>query len=109
MKEYEDENEGNVDITVEITGKYDDVVPRLQQPTPERESVSTVMADLSVLLDTVVRIGGGTKSVIAEELPEELEHRYDAEGVVDALRLLARYDIVVLDGNTWTPGPTLQE
>jgi hypothetical protein len=55
------------------------------------------------VLETVRDLGGGTRSAIAAELPADLSASYDAEGVVDVLQLLQRYDLVVLEGNTWRP------
>lgn len=55
----------------------------------------------------MVELDGGTRSVIVDHLPAEMQYDYDADAVVDALQVLARYDLVVLKGNTWTPGPAL--
>ncbi|WP_411716113.1 hypothetical protein [Natronomonas sp.] len=92
---------------MEITGGYDDVVEKLQPAAGERASLGPVMADFSLLLETVLHLDGGTRSAIVDHLPPEMHHTYDAEAIVDALQVLARYDLVVLEGNTWTPGPAL--
>ncbi|MFC6766779.1 hypothetical protein [Natrinema soli] len=107
MGETHDEFNGSVGITVELTGEYDAVVEKLRMPTDEQESLGLVLADFSRLLETVQRLDGGTRSVIVDHLPPEMHHAYDAEAVVDALQILSRYDLVALDGNTWTPGPAL--
>jgi hypothetical protein len=107
MGEMNDEFEEDVGITVELTGEYDAVVDKLRMPTDEQEALDPVLADFSRLLETVHRLDGGTRSVIVDQLPPEMHHAYDAEAVVDALQILARYDLVALDGNTWTPGPAL--
>jgi hypothetical protein len=107
MAETSDRFEEDVDITVELTGEYDAVVDKLQLSTDEQEALGPVMADFSRLLETVRRLDGGTRSVIVDQLPPEMHHAYDAEAVVDALQVLARYDLVALDGNTWIPGPAL--
>jgi hypothetical protein len=107
MGETNDGFEEDVGITVELTGEYDAVVDKLRIPTDEQEALDPVLADFSRLLETVHRLDGGTRSVIVDHLPPEMHHAYDAEGVVDALQILARYDLVALDGNTWTPGPAL--
>ncbi|MFC6764657.1 hypothetical protein [Natrinema soli] len=107
MDETHDECDRSVDITVELTGEYDAVVEKLQMSTDEQEVLGPVLADFSRLLETVRRLDGGTRSVIVDQLPPEMHHAYDAEAVVDALQILARYDLVALEGNTWTPGPAL--
>jgi hypothetical protein len=45
---------------------------------------------------------GGTKSAIAEQI-DDTAIEYDSQAVVDALHILARYDLVTLEGNTWYP------
>lgn len=107
MSEKLDKVDENVDITVELTGEYDDVVEKLRTPTGEQEWLGPVLTDFSRLLETVRQLDGGTRSVIVDHLPPEMHHAYNADAVVDALQILARYDLVVLDGNTWTPGPAL--
>lgn len=47
--------------------------------------------------------------MIARELPAGREESYDAQAVVETLQVLGRYDLVVLEGNTWKPGPELRE
>jgi hypothetical protein len=101
------ETENSIDITVEIAGEYDDVVEKLQPAAGERAALGPVLADLSLLVETVVHLDGGTRSAIADHLPAEMQHAYDADAVVDALQVLARYDLVDLEGNTWVPGPAL--
>ena len=107
MSDERNEPDGSVDISVEITGKYDEVVEKLQPPAGERAVLGPVLADFSQLLETVVHLDGGTRSAIADHLPAEMNHAYDADAVVDALQVLARYDLVDLEGNTWVPGPAL--
>lgn len=107
MDEKYNEFDESVSISVELTGEYDAVVEKLRIPTDEQEALGPVLADFSRLLETVRQLNGGTRSVIVDQLPPEMHHAYDAEAVVDALQILARYDLVVLDGNTWTPGAVL--
>lgn len=109
MDDPEDKNGESVDIIVEITGKYGDVVSKLRTPAPEPEKLAAVTSDLSILLDTVIQHNGGTRSAIADQFPPDMDHTYDAEAVVDALQVLEQYDLVILDGNTWYPGPTLRK
>lgn len=101
------DSDGDVTVSMELSGPYDEVLSKLQPAEAESESLVPLVADLETLLETVVRIDGGTRSVIAEQLPPETSADFDAEAVVDALQVLERYDLVVLDGNTWRPGPRL--
>lgn len=98
----------SVNVFMELTGDYDSVVRKLRGPSDEIANVDQVSADLSKLVETVDRLGGGTRSAIADELPTDTAVGYDAEAVVDALQVLERYDLVVLEGNTWKPGPNLR-
>lgn len=107
MNENFDKSDDSVSISVELTGEYDAVVEKMRMPTSERESLDPVLADFARLLETVRQLDGGTRSVIVDQLPPEMHHAYDAEAVVGALQTLAHYDLVALDGNTWTPGPAL--
>ena len=106
-----DETDESDDVTVsmELSGPYDDVLSKLQPAEAGSESLVPLLSDLETLLDTVVRINGGTRSVIAEQLPPETAADFDPQAVVEALQVLERYDLVVLDGNTWRPGPRLRE
>ncbi|MFC6865248.1 hypothetical protein ACFQGE_17515 [Halomicroarcula sp. GCM10025817] len=97
-----------VAVSLEITGNYDDVMDRLQSPTDGSPGLEPLMADLETLLETVVQMDGGTRSAIAERLPDTMTVDFDAQAVVDTLQVLERYDLVVLEGNTWKPGPNLQ-
>ncbi|MDS0280987.1 hypothetical protein [Haloarcula onubensis] len=99
----------DVTVSMELSGPYDDVLEKLQPAEAGRDSLVPVVADLEVLLETVVGIDGGTRSVIAEALPADTAAEFDPGAVVDALQVLERYDLVVLDGNTWRPGPRLDE
>ncbi|WP_256390791.1 hypothetical protein [Natronoarchaeum rubrum] len=104
----ETENDGeDVSISVEINGNYDDVVTKLRSPDGRSGVTESIADDLDVLLETIVEMNGGTRSAIAERLPAEMAVEYDAEAVVEALQVLARYDLVVLEDNTWKPGPEL--
>jgi hypothetical protein len=96
-------------ISMELTGEYDDVVDKLQSTQTKYGNLDIVSEDMSVLLDTVVQLDGGTRSVIAEHLPDTLAADYDSQAVVDALQLLERYDLVVLEGNTWKPGSAVSQ
>lgn len=107
MDEDTDEKPDNVSVSVEITGKYDEVVDKLERGAPKRDELEPVTTDLATLLDTVVELDGGTRSAIASELPDGTAAEYDAEAVVGALQVLERYGLVRLEGNTWMPGPTL--
>ena len=101
MAETEDEENESVTVTMELNGKYDDVVGKLAETDRQREELRAVMADLGRLLDTVEAIDGGTKSVIVENLPGDMAVTFDSDAVVSALQVLEQYDLVTLDGNTW--------
>lgn len=95
----------SVAVSLELTGKYDSVIEKLRTTRSKGDDLSPVVTDLSAIRETVVRLDGGTRSVIADGLPEDTAVSYDSEAVVDALQVLKRYGLVVLDGNTWKPGP----
>lgn len=107
MTDGTDDGNDEVTVSMELSGPYDEVLSKLQPAEKGGDSLVPLVADLETLLETVVRIDGGTRSVIAEQLPPETTADFDAEAVVDALQVLERYDLVVLDGNTWRPGPRL--
>lgn len=103
--EYEPSND--VQVLMEISGGYDDVMTKLQASARGRGAIDRFVQDINVLLDTVVDLRGGTRSAIANELPAEMNLRYDAEMVVKTLQVLEGYGLVELEGNTWMPGETL--
>lgn len=100
--------EEHVAVTMELSGEYDDVVSRLSTGEERRSDLDPFVEDVELLLETVVHMDGGTRSAIAKRVPDEATLSFDAEAVVDALQVLERYDLVVLDGNTWKPGPNLR-
>lgn len=99
----------DVTVSMELSGPYDEVLSKLRPADESSAALVPLLEDLETLLETVVRIDGGTRSVIAEQLPAETTADLDAQAVVDTLQVLERYDLVVLDGNTWRPGPRLHE
>lgn len=101
MADREPERSNTVTVSVELVGDYEDILPKLRDPETEPGILHPVGADLSRILDTVERLDGGTRSAIVANLPEGMEHDYEAETVVDALQVLSCYDLVTLDGNTW--------
>ncbi|MFC7028055.1 hypothetical protein ACFQJ5_11455 [Halomicroarcula sp. GCM10025324] len=106
----DDESETESDtvaVSLEITGNYDDVMDRLQQPSNGSPGLDPLMGDLETLLETIVQMDGGTRSAIADRLPDAMAVSFDAQAVVDTLQVLERYDLVTLEGNTWKPGPNL--
>jgi len=98
----------DVTVSMELSGPYNEVLAKLQPADAAEASLAPLVADMEVLLSTVASIDGGTRSVIAEALPADTAADYDPAAVVDALQVLERYDLVVLDGNTWRPGPRLE-
>ncbi len=105
MNDGDGETGGDVTVSMEITGEYGDVVAKLRMDESTPALVEPLRHDIDVLLETVERIGGGTRRVIAAELPSDTSVPYDPQAVVETLQVLERYDLVVLDGNTWKPGP----
>ncbi len=93
--------------TIELSGAYDEVVARLDSPARTDDLLVPLVDDVETVLETVVGIDGGTRSVIAEELPADTAVEFDGETVVETLQVLAGYDLVALEGNTWRPGPAL--
>jgi len=111
MPDMEDDSgadDETVTVSMEITGEYDAVVSKLQVGAHRRVDVGRVVDDMDRLLETIVRMDGGTRSAIADRLSEETAGALDAQAVVQTLRVLERYELVVLEGNTWKPGPALQ-
>ena len=100
-----DESERSVTTTVELSGRYDDVVDILGVEGTAYPELSVVTDDLGAVLEVVERTGGATKSHIADEASATAD--FDAEAVIHALRVLELYDLVQLDGNTWRPGSEL--
>ena len=100
-----DETERSVTTTVELSGRYDDVVDILGVEETTYPELSVVTEDLAAVLAVVERTGGATKSQIAGEASTTAD--FDAEAVIHALRVLELYDLVRLDGNTWRPGSVL--
>jgi len=109
MSENEAEDGQGVSVSMELSGEYEEVVSKLVSGDSGRTDLDPLFGDLEVLLETVVRINGGTRSAIAQQLPAETTVSFDPQAVVDTLQVLERYDLVVLEGNTWKPGPSLQE
>ncbi|MGB9955159.1 hypothetical protein ACOZ4B_02010 (plasmid) [Haloferax prahovense] len=93
-----------VSVTMEISGMYDEVLSKLKYQE-ENTSIAPLIRDVEILLETLERMEEGTRSAIADRLSEEMTVEYDAEEVVDLLQVLKRYDLVVLEGNTWKPAP----
>jgi hypothetical protein len=100
-----DSDSDDVSVTMEITGTYDEVLSKLHAEEESRPGIEPLMEDIDILLETLDRMEEGTRSAIANKLPEQMTVDYDAEAVVDLLQVLKRYDLVVLEGNTWKPGP----
>ena len=101
------ENRGRSDevtVSLEIEGQYEEVIAKLKAPDNRSTQVGPFLNDVTKVLRTVVQTGGGTRSVIAENLPPDMAVAYDAEAVVSLLTVLQKYDLVELDGNTWKPG-----
>lgn len=107
MGDEDDIEDETVTVSMEISGNYNEVMSKLATEEEGSTSLVALLDDLEQLLDTVVRMDGGTRSAIAQQLPEDMAVAFDAQAVVDTLQVLERYDLVVLEGNTWKPGPKL--
>lgn len=105
--EKEIQNSDGVTVSLEIEGEYDEVVSKLRTQETDGAGLEPVLSDMTAVLNAVVQTGGGTRSVIVESLPSKMAVAYDAEEIVSLLTVLQKYDLVVLDGNTWKPGPDL--
>lgn len=93
----------DVQVSMEITGTYDEVLSRLSTVEERRDGVEPLIRDVEVVLETLERMGEGTRSAVADNLAGETAVEMDAEAVVELLHVLKRYDLVVLEGNTWKP------
>ncbi|SFR64488.1 hypothetical protein [Halogeometricum limi] len=102
------ETKDSVSVTMELSGPYDEVLSKLASDDEGGSPAADFLHDVELLLDTLDRMGEGTRSSVAERLPEEMTVEYDAEAVVGLLQVLKRYDLVVLEGNTWKPGPKIE-
>lgn len=109
MAEDSEPNGESVSVSMELTGEYEDVMSKLQAGGGGRTELEPLVADVELLLETVVRMDGGTRSAIAQQLPGETTADFGPQAVVDTLQVLERYGLVVLEGNTWKPGPRLGE
>jgi len=107
MSDEDDIEDENVTVSMEISGDYEEVMSKLSMEESGTTSLAPLLDDLETLLETVVRMDGGTRSAIAQQLPDTMSVTFDAQAVVDTLQVLERYDLVVLEGNTWKPGPQL--
>ncbi|WP_424000440.1 hypothetical protein ACOZ4I_13655 [Haloarcula salina] len=107
MSDEDDIEDENVTVSMEISGDYEEVMSKLSMEESGTTSLAPLLDDLETLLETVVRMDGGTRSAIAQQLPDTMSVNFDAQAVVDTLQVLERYDLVVLEGNTWKPGPQL--
>lgn len=101
--EDEEADADTISVSIEITGQYEGVVSKLKSEESRSDALAPLVVDLETLLETVQRMGGGTRSAIADELPGEMTADHDAAAVVETMQVLERYDLVVLEDNTWKP------
>lgn len=99
----------DVTISVDIEGEYGKVMSKLRSDEEETDYLADLVDDVEQLLKTVEQIDGGTRSAIAQALPDDSSMAGDPDAVVTMLQVLERYDLVSLEGNTWMPGPRLGE
>jgi hypothetical protein len=103
----EDTTSDSVLVSVELSGPYDAVTSKLASPEASSPTTEPLSQDVHTILETIVRLDGGTRSRITEALPEEMNVEYESELLVELLQVLDAYELVQLDGNTWNPGPRL--
>jgi hypothetical protein len=99
-----DSESTSVRATVELTGDYEQIAEILGREHTRPGEMSSLVEDMTAVLEIVTRTGGATKSRIAEELPPGVSAELDADAVIHVLRVLELYGLVELDGNTWRPG-----
>jgi hypothetical protein len=105
MDEKNADESDRVTISVELDGKYDDVMAKLQTEATGSENLAPLAQDIRTVLDTLEEINGGTRSAIAQALPADCSLAGNPDAVVDLMQVLERYDLVTLEGNTWLPAP----
>lgn len=98
-----------VDVSVELSGKYREVMEIVGKDVTKYDALSDIPEDFEVVLDTIGRLNGGTKSQIESELPGTLSVELTVEELVPVLRVLETYGLVTLDGNTWKRSADLDE
>ncbi|WP_256546238.1 hypothetical protein [Halobellus inordinatus] len=101
MKDSESVNDDVINVSMELSGPYEDVMEKLGSKTDSDDSIEPLLGDVKQVLETVERMQAGTRSTIAAELPAEMTADYDAESLVDLLQVLKHYGLLELDGNTW--------
>lgn len=109
MDDQADDDPGAVTVSMEIAGPYEDVLSRLKYERSAGAPLKPFVHDVELVLETLERMGEGTRSAVANELPDETTVEYDAAAVVDLLQVLKRYGLVTLEGNTWKPNATEDE
>ncbi|WP_435180916.1 hypothetical protein [Halorussus sp. AFM4] len=105
MSEQQELESGDVSVSMEITGSYDNVLAKLNRGQESPDVLEPFIQDVESVLTTIERMEEGTRSSVARNLPDGMTVDYDAEEVVDLLQVLKRYDLVVLEGNTWKVSP----
>jgi len=96
--------EESIYIRAEIEGPGEEVLARLTgtaEAPYEYEELQPVVEDLTQLLETIERTGGGIRSSVAADT----DLQASGEGVRHMLELLREYGLVTLEGNTWRLGP----
>lgn len=94
----------NIQTKIELEGKYDELIDIITKDESNLDNLDDIIDDFTNILRTVETIDGGTRSTIAESA----DVGYDAETTATVLGILQRYDLVLLEENTWYPGPALE-
>lgn len=103
MGKNDSKNHNSVNINVELTGEYDEVVDIISQDKNTHGEMNQIVSDFATIVETIEQLDGGTRSRIAESLPESFSLDLTGEELVGILRVLEYYDLVHLDQNTWKP------
>lgn len=101
MKKNNNKNDEYVTISVEMNGEYGEIMEILSQNEDKYDKFDRLMEDFAIILDTIDRLDGGTRSRIADSLPDTFSLDLSGEELVGILRVLEYYDLVYLDQNTW--------
>ncbi|MFB6300764.1 MAG: hypothetical protein ABEH65_10930 [Halobacteriales archaeon] len=86
-----------------MTGDYEEIVDILSPSEQKHEEMDQLVRDFAMIIETVERLDGATRSQIADSLPDSFSLDLTGEELVGLLRVLEFYDLVRLDQNTWKP------
>lgn len=105
----DNEKRNSVNINVELSGRYEDIADIMGFNSDKSGKYGYISDDFEEIVETIDRLGGGTRSGIAEELSSSTTVNIDGESIIDFLRVLEHYGLVELDQNTWRVRSTERE